>query len=178
MTDITNHLQTITKNIEATASNANRDPHTVHLLAVSKTRPPEDILEAAKAGQLAFGENYEQEAVSKIRAIRQSRPDLRLEWHFIGPIQSNKTRSIAEHFDWVHSVDREKIARRFSEQRPENLAPLNICLQVNISKEKTKSGVLPEEDACSGKSDFRDAEPAVARPDGYPRTGNRSGKTT
>ena len=119
MTDITHHLQTITKNIESAASKANRDPHTVHLLAVSKTRPPEDIVEAAEAGQLAFGENYEQEAVSKIRAIRQSRPDLRLEWHFIGPIQSNKTRSIAEHFDWVHSVDREKIARRLSEQRPE-----------------------------------------------------------
>lgn len=145
MTDIATHLQTITKNIEAAASKAHRDPHTVHLLAVSKTRPPEDILEAAAAGQLAFGENYEQEAVSKIGAIRQSRPDLKLEWHFIGPIQSNKTRSIAEHFDWVHSVDREKIARRLSEQRPENLPPLNICLQVNISNEKTKSGVLPEE---------------------------------
>ena len=144
MTDITNHLQTITKNIEAAVNKAKRDPSTVHLLAVSKTRPPEDILEAAEAGQIAFGENYEQEAVSKIGAIRQSRPDLRLEWHFIGPIQSNKTRSIAEHFDWVHSVDREKIARRLSEQRPENLPPLNICLQVNISNERTKSGVLPE----------------------------------
>ena len=152
MTDITHHLQTITKNIESAASKANRDPHTVHLLAVSKTRPPEDIVEAAEAGQLAFGENYEQEAVSKIRAIRQSRPDLRLEWHFIGPIQSNKTRSIAEHFDWVHSVDREKIARRLSEQRPEKLPPLNICLQVNISNEKTKSGVLPEEVPAMAKA--------------------------
>ena len=152
MTIITHHLQTITKNIESAASKANRDPHTVHFLAVSKTRPPEDIVEAAEAGQLAFGENYEQEAVSKIRAIRQSRPDLKLEWHFIGPIQSNKTRSIAEHFDWVHSVDREKIARRLSEQRPEKLPPLNICLQVNISNEKTKSGVLPEEVPAMAKA--------------------------
>ncbi len=145
MTTITSHLQTITKNIEAAAKKADRNPDTVHLLAVSKTRPPEDILEAAEAGQLAFGENYEQEAVGKIEAIKKSRPDLKLEWHFIGPIQSNKTRSIAEHFDWVHSVDREKIARRLSEQRPDHLGPLNICLQINISNEKTKSGILPED---------------------------------
>lgn len=145
MTDIATHLQTITKKIGQAAIEANRQPDTVHLLAVSKTRPPADILEAAEAGQLAFGENYEQEAISKIEAIKKSRPDLKLEWHFIGPIQSNKTRSIAGHFDWVHSVDREKIARRLSEQRPENLPPLNICLQVNISNEKTKSGVLPAE---------------------------------
>lgn len=145
MTAITNHLQTIHKIIDSAAKKAARDPDTVHLLAVSKTRPPEDILEAAKAGQFAFGENYEQEAVAKIEAIRQSHPDLKLEWHFIGPIQSNKTRSIAEHFDWVHSVDREKIARRLSEQRPADLPPLNVCLQVNISQEKTKSGVIPEE---------------------------------
>lgn len=145
MTTITNHLQTITKNIEAAAKKADRNPDTVHLLAVSKTRPAEDILEAAEAGQLAFGENYEQEAVDKIEAIKKSRPDLKLEWHFIGPIQSNKTRSIAEHFDWVHSVDREKIARRLSEQRPDHLGPLNICLQINISNEKTKSGILPED---------------------------------
>lgn len=176
MTDITNHLQTITKNIEAAACKANRDPHTVHLLAVSKTRPPEDILDAAEAGQRAFGENYEQEAVSKIESIRQSRPDLELEWHFIGPIQSNKTRSIAEHFDWVHSVDREKIARRLSEQRPENLPPLNVCLQVNISKEKTKSGVLPEEVSCFGKSGFGDADLRL-RGLWLPGTGKRSSKT-
>lgn len=145
MTAITTHLQTIIKNIESVARNAGRDPCTVHLLAVSKTRPAEDILEAAEAGQVAFGENYEQEAISKIEAIRKSRPDLKLEWHFIGPIQSNKTRPIAEHFDWVHSVDREKIARRLAEQRPDNLPPLNICLQINISNEKTKSGILPED---------------------------------
>lgn len=145
MTAIASHLQTITKNIESAARKADRDPKAVTLLAVSKTRPPEDILEAAEAGQFAFGENYEQEAVAKIKAIRKSRLDLKLEWHFIGPIQSNKTRSIAEHFDWVHSVDREKIARRLSEQRPDELHPLNICLQINISREKTKSGILPEE---------------------------------
>ncbi|MBS7404889.1 MAG: YggS family pyridoxal phosphate-dependent enzyme, partial [Oxalobacter sp.] len=102
-------------------------------------------LEAAEAGQFAFGENYEQEAVRKILAIRQDRPDLKLEWHFIGPIQSNKTRAIAEHFDWVHSVDRERIAKRLSDQRPDDMPPLNICLQVNISGEDSKSGVKPEE---------------------------------
>ena len=145
MTAIASHLQTVTRNIESAALKADRDPKAVTLLAVSKTRPPEDILEAAEAGQFAFGENYEQEAVAKIETIRKSRPDLKLEWHFIGPIQSNKTRSIAEHFDWVHSVDREKIARRLSEQRPNGLPPLNICLQINISREKTKSGIFPEE---------------------------------
>ncbi len=145
MTAIASHLQTVTRNIESAALKADRDPKAVTLLAVSKTRPPEDILEAAEAGQFAFGENYEQEAIAKIETIRKSRPDLKLEWHFIGPIQSNKTRSIAEHFDWVHSVDREKIARRLSEQRPNGLPPLNICLQINISREKTKSGIFPEE---------------------------------
>ena len=115
----------------------------------SRFRP---ILEAAEAGQLAFGENYEQEAVRKILAIRQERPDLKLQWHFIGPIQSNKTRAIAEYFDWVHSVDRERIARRLSDQRPANMPPLNICLQVNISGENSKSGVRPEELADLAKA--------------------------
>jgi pyridoxal phosphate enzyme (YggS family) len=103
------------------------------------------VIEAAGAGQTAFGENYLQEAVDKQQAVRALRPDLQLDWHFIGPIQSNKTRPVAEHFDWVHTIDREKIARRLSEQRPTNLPALNICLQVNVSGEASKSGVSPED---------------------------------
>jgi pyridoxal phosphate enzyme (YggS family) len=117
----------------------------VQLLAVSKMFPPEAVLEAADAGQRAFGENYLQEGVDKIAAVAKARPDLALEWHFIGPIQSNKTRPIAASFDWVHTVERLKIAQRLSEQRPTELGPLNICLQVNISGEATKSGVHPDE---------------------------------
>ena len=145
MSAITDHLQTVRTRVCRAAQQAHRDPSSVNLLAVSKTQPVSAILEAAEAGQLAFGENYEQEAVRKIMEIRQNRPDLKLEWHFIGPIQSNKTRAIAEHFDWVHSVDRERIARRLFDQRPEDMPPLNICLQVNISGEDSKSGVRPEE---------------------------------
>ena len=145
MSAITDHLQTVRTRVCRAAQQAHRDPSSVNLLAVSKTQPVSAILEAAEAGQLAFGENYEQEAVRKIMEIRQNRPDLKLEWHFIGPIQSNKTRAIAEHFDWVHSVDRERIARRLSDQRPDDMPPWNICLQVNISGEDSKSGVRPEE---------------------------------
>ena len=134
--------------IDAAARAALRAPQSVSLLAVSKTFGPEAVLEAADAGQRAFGENYLQEALDKIAAVRAARPDLLLEWHFIGPIQSNKTRPIAESFDWVHAVDREKIARRLSEQRPAHLPPLNICLQVNISGEASKSGVAPDEVAA------------------------------
>ncbi|HEY0844800.1 MAG TPA: YggS family pyridoxal phosphate-dependent enzyme [Noviherbaspirillum sp.] len=145
MSPISRNLQAVRERIAATARAASRDPNEVVLLAVSKTFGADAVIEAADAGQRAFGENYLQEAVDKIAMIRETRPDLSLEWHFIGPIQSNKTRPIAEHFDWVHSVDREKIAHRLSEQRPEHLPPLNICLQVNISGEATKSGVAPEE---------------------------------
>jgi pyridoxal phosphate enzyme (YggS family) len=122
-----------------------RNPASVLLLAVSKTFGAESIIDAAEAGQIAFGENYLQEALDKQEAVKTLRPDLALEWHFIGPIQSNKTRPIAEHFDWAHAVDREKIARRLSEQRPAHLGPLNICLQVNVSGEASKSGVAPDE---------------------------------
>jgi pyridoxal phosphate enzyme (YggS family) len=115
------------------------------LLAVSKTFPAEAVLEAIEAGQRAFGENYVQEGVDKIAAVAKARPGLMLEWHFIGPIQSNKTRPIATSFQWVHTVERLKIAQRLSEQRPAELGPLDICLQVNISGEATKSGVKPEE---------------------------------
>ncbi len=113
----------------------------VQLLAVSKTRPAADLREAYAGGQRHFGENYLQDALDKIDALG----DLALCWHFIGPVQSNKTRSIAENFDWVHSVDRLKVASRLSEQRPAGKAPLNICLQVNISGEKSKSGISVEE---------------------------------
>ena len=113
----------------------------MRLLAVSKTFPAAAVREAYLAGQTAFGENYLQEALDKMDALR----DLPLEWHFIGPIQSNKTRAIAENFAWVHSVDRLKIAERLSAQRPPHLPPLNVCLQVNVSGEESKSGVAPEE---------------------------------
>ena len=113
-----------------------REDSAITLLAVSKTRPASAIRAAAACGLTDFGENYVSEALEKISALS----DLPLRWHFIGPIQSNKTRAIAEHFDWVHSVDRLKIARRLSEQRPAALAPLQVCLQVNISEEETKAG--------------------------------------
>jgi hypothetical protein len=138
----------VRERIDAAAHAALRDPQSVHLLAVSKTFGADAVLEAATVGQRAFGENYLQEALDKIAAVRAAQPGLLLEWHFIGPIQSNKTRPIAENFDWVHSVEREKIARRLSEQRPAHLPPLNVCLQVNISGEASKSGVAPEEVAA------------------------------
>ena len=127
------------------AAEHGRNPASVHLLAVSKTFGADAVIDAANAGQVAFGENYLQEAIDKQQAVQTLRPDLALEWHFIGPIQSNKTRPIAEYFAWVHALDREKIARRLSEQRPSNLPPLNVCLQVNVSSEDSKSGVAPGE---------------------------------
>jgi len=145
MSSISWNLQAVRERIDAAAHSALRMPQSVTLLAVSKTFGADAVIEAAEAGQYAFGENYLQEAIDKMAAVHVARPDLLLEWHFIGPIQSNKTRPIAEYFEWVHSVDREKIARRLSEQRPAHLPPLNICLQVNISGEPSKSGVAPEE---------------------------------
>ncbi|MAF02451.1 MULTISPECIES: YggS family pyridoxal phosphate-dependent enzyme [unclassified Herbaspirillum] len=145
MSSIAQHLQHVQQQIAQAAGQAGRVPSSVQLLAVSKTFGPEAVAEAVAAGQRAFGENYLQEALDKIAALPALVPDTPLEWHFIGPIQSNKTRPIAEHFDWVHSVDRLKIAQRLSEQRPEELGPLNICLQVNISAEASKSGLTPEE---------------------------------
>ncbi len=142
---IAENLARVTQAIAQAAATAGRAPAEVQLLAVSKTFGAEAVIEAAAAGQSAFGENYLQEALDKMQAVRELRPDLSLAWHFIGPMQSNKTRPIAEHFDWVHSVDREKIARRLSEQRPADLPPLNLCLQVNVSGENSKSGVAPAE---------------------------------
>jgi len=144
---ISENLQLVQHRIANSAQAAGRDPASITLLAVSKTFDVQAVLAAAQAGQRAFGENYVQEAIDKIAATRDMRehnPDLQLEWHFIGPIQSNKTRQIAEHFDWVHSVDRLKIAQRLSEQRPADMPPLQICLQVNVSGEATKSGLEPE----------------------------------
>jgi hypothetical protein len=145
MSPISDNLQAVHDRIATAARNAQRSPNDIMLLAVSKTFGPQAVIEAARAGQYAFGENYVQEAVDKMAAIDAMVPDVQLHWHFIGPIQSNKTRLIAQHFDWVHSVDREKIAQRLSEQRAPESPPLNICLQVNISGESSKSGVAPQD---------------------------------
>ncbi|MCH8620094.1 YggS family pyridoxal phosphate-dependent enzyme [Undibacterium sp. TS12] len=145
MSLISDNLQAVTADIHRTAIANGRDPQQLQLLAVSKTFPADAVIAAAAAGQRCFGENYLQEALEKMQEVSNKMPQLDLEWHFIGPLQSNKTRPVAEHFAWVHSVDREKIAQRLSEQRPKNLPDLNICLQVNISAEASKSGVLPGE---------------------------------
>ena len=139
MTTISANLQAVIARIDAAARQYGRDPAEISLLAVSKTWPAACVRDAAAAGQRAFGENYVQEGIDKVAELRA----LGLEWHFIGPLQSNKTRPVAEHFDWVHSVDRLKIAERLAEQRPDALPPLSICLQVNVSGEATKSGVAP-----------------------------------
>lgn len=141
MSTIAKNIAKVATRIREAAQAAGRDPETVGLLAVSKTQPVEAIREAHNAGLSDFGENYLQEALEKQTGLA----DLTLTWHFIGPIQSNKTRAIAEHFDWVHSVDRLKIAQRLSDQRPAALPPLNICLQVNVSGEASKSGCAPQE---------------------------------
>ncbi len=131
----------VRQQILSACRDSQRSPESVQLLAVSKTRSADEIRQLHACGQTAFGENYLQEALDKIATLQ----DLPLEWHFIGPIQSNKTRAIAEQFDWVHSVDRLKIARRLSEQRPAERPPLNVCLQINISGEASKSGCHPDE---------------------------------
>jgi hypothetical protein len=147
MTMIQTQLQRVHDRIVAACQAAGRDPAAVSLLAVSKTFGPEAVQAAWAVGQTAFGENYIQEAVQKITTLRQhplsDQPPL--QWHCIGPIQSNKTRLVAEHFDWVHTVDRLKIAERLSEQRPADLAPLQVCIQVNVDGGETKSGVLPQD---------------------------------
>ncbi len=144
MIRVTENLTLISDLLATAATEARRDPETVSLLAVSKKQSVEKILEAAAAGQRDFGENFVQEGIDKI----QQTADPRLVWHFIGHLQSNKTRDVAEYFDWVHTIDRLKTARRLSQQRPEGLSPLNICLQVNVDAETSKSGVsvdgLPE----------------------------------
>ncbi|MEC5217431.1 pyridoxal phosphate enzyme (YggS family) [Actimicrobium sp. GrIS 1.19] len=145
MSLISSNLQAVQHEIATVARSTSCRADEITLLAVSKTFGVEQVLLAADAGQRAFGENYLQEALEKIALVRQLRPELMLEWHFIGPIQSNKTRPIAESFDWVHSVERLKIAQRLSEQRPASMPALNVCLQVNISGEASKSGVAAAE---------------------------------
>jgi len=134
------NYQHVLQRLQQACTQSNRSSQSVRLLAVSKTKPATMVEAVYALGQRSFGENYLQEALEKIDALRE----LPLEWHFIGPIQSNKTRAIAEHFDWVHSVDRLKIAQRLSEQRPADMPALNLCLQVNISGEASKSGCQPE----------------------------------
>lgn len=141
MSTIADNILQVSSRIHAATAAAGRDENSVQLLAVSKTKPSEALREAYAAGLRDFGENYLQEALAKQLELA----DLPLIWHFIGPIQSNKTRSIAEHFAWVHSVDRLKIAQRLSEQRPADLPPLNICIQVNVSGEASKSGCTPQD---------------------------------
>ncbi|MGY2366886.1 YggS family pyridoxal phosphate-dependent enzyme [Pseudomonas azotoformans] len=139
MSTIADNIGQVSQRIRAAADAVQRDASSIHLLAVSKTKPAQAVREAYAAGMRDFGENYLQEALGKQAELT----DLPLSWHFIGPIQSNKTRAIAENFAWVHSVDRLKIAQRLSEQRPADLPPLNICIQVNVSGEASKSGCTP-----------------------------------
>lgn len=147
------NLEAVRRRITQACAAAGRAPDSVTLLAVSKTFGADHVIALADAGQRAFGENYAQEAVAKLELCAERRPELfgrspgtrSCGWHFIGPLQSNKTRAIAAHFDWVHSVDREKLAVRLSEQRPDGLPPLEICLQVNVSDEDSKSGCSPAE---------------------------------
>jgi pyridoxal phosphate enzyme (YggS family) len=141
MTMISDHLDTVRSRIAAACHAAGRDEREVTLLAVSKTVGPEAVAEAVAAGQQAFGENYIQEGVEKMALLRH----LSLQWHCIGPVQSNKTRLVAEHFDWVQTVDRLKVAERLSAQRPEGMPPLQICIQVNVDGGLTKAGVAPQD---------------------------------
>ena len=141
MATIFANLQAVKARMAAAAKAAGRNPDGIALLAVSKTFPPEAIRQAAEAGQRRFGESYVQEALGKIEALA----DLDLEWHFIGPLQSNKTRAVAEHFAWVHSLDRLKAAQRLSAARGPQRIPLQVCIQVNVSGEQSKSGVAPDQ---------------------------------
>lgn len=151
MNDIAHNLAQVRDKISAAATSCGRAPEDVTLLAVSKTKPASAIEEAYAAGQRGFGENYVQEGVDKIRHFKDS-GIADIQWHFIGPLQSNKSRLVAEHFDWCHTVDRLKIASRLSEQRPGSLPPLNVLIQVNISDEQSKSGIsLAELDALAAQ---------------------------
>jgi pyridoxal phosphate enzyme (YggS family) len=143
MTSVEAKLQQVRTRIASACERAHRPVQSVTLLAVTKTFGPQLVRDAYLAGQRAFGENYVQEAIEKIESLSDIRA--RLEWHLIGPLQSNKTRVVAAKFDWVHSIDRLKLAERLSAQRPSGLAPLNVCLQVNISDEASKSGIGPNE---------------------------------
>jgi len=141
MTTITERLKSAISTIHSCENKYQRQQHSVQLLAVSKTKPIADICEAIAAGHTHFGENYVQEGVDKVQHFN----DPQLTWHFIGPLQSNKSKLVSQNFDWVHTVERDKIAKRLNEQRPNNKPPLNVCIQVNISGEASKSGVSPED---------------------------------
>lgn len=145
MTTIAANLQAVRQRIALACAAAGRLPASVTLLAVSKSWPADQLRIAAACGQHAFGESYVQEAEDKIAELRDLAAERPLEWHFIGPLQSNKTRAVAERFDWVHSLDRLKLAERLSLQRPAAMAPLQVCIQVNISGEQSKSGCAPEQ---------------------------------
>ncbi len=144
MSAIERNLQQVTARIAAAARECGRDPGEISLLAVSKTKPVTAIEEAIAAGQRAFGENYVQEGVEKIRYFQQREFIPPLAWHFIGPLQSNKSRLVAEHFDWLHTLDRLQLAQRLNLQRPAASAPLNVLIQINISGEESKSGIMPD----------------------------------
>ena len=149
MNDIAHNLAQVRDKISGAAARCGRSPEEVTLLAVSKTKPASAVEEAVASGQRAFGENYVQEGVEKILHFRE-KGETGLQWHFIGPLQSNKSRLVAEHFDWCHTVDRLKIAVRLSEQRPADMPPLNVLIQINISDEQSKSGIpLDEMDALA-----------------------------
>jgi pyridoxal phosphate enzyme (YggS family) len=145
MNEIAQHRQAVLVRLQAACAAAGREPGAVRLLAVSKTFDADAVFQAWQSGQREFGENYIQEGVDKIARLRERVPDGGLVWHCIGPVQSNKTRLVAEHFDWLHTVDRLKIAQRLNEQRPAHLPPLNVCVQVNIDGGETKSGVPPQD---------------------------------
>ncbi|MBE1287701.1 MAG: YggS family pyridoxal phosphate-dependent enzyme [Alteromonadaceae bacterium] len=157
---MTNHiaakLDQIQQRIVEAAEAAERDPATIQLLAVSKTKPVSDIVLAYEAGQRHFGENYVQEGVDKVQSLQHLSD---LTWHFIGPIQSNKSALISKEFAWCHTIDRQKIARRLNEQRPDGLPPLNVCIQVNIDNEPTKSGVLSDD--IAPLADFIQTQPRL-----------------
>ncbi|MGK2960473.1 MAG: YggS family pyridoxal phosphate-dependent enzyme [Candidatus Malihini olakiniferum] len=143
MNQIEQNIQNVREKIATTATACGRDPHAVTLLAVSKTKTVAAIEEAIACGQFSFGENYVQEGVDKVLHFRKVLPHVNIKWHFIGSLQSNKSRLVVEYFDWCHTVCRPKIAQRLSEQRPAALASLNVLLQVNISSEASKSGIAP-----------------------------------
>ncbi|MCX7126657.1 YggS family pyridoxal phosphate-dependent enzyme [Aeromonas sp.] len=145
MNQIAQHLFQVKERIAQAAARANRNLQQIRLLAVSKTKPVEAVMAAHAAGQRCFGESYAQEAATKIDALRQQPEYCDIEWHFIGPLQSNKSKLVAERFDWVQSVDRDKLIDRLNNQRPACMAPLNICLQINISGESSKSGTSEQE---------------------------------
>ena len=148
MTTIATNLQAVRERIRRAAHSAGRSPSAIALIAVSKTWPADKVAEAHACGQHAFGESYAQEALAKIARLAH----LPLEWHFIGPIQSNKTRGIAERFQWVHSVEREKVAIRLNDARPAGLPPLNVCIQINVSGQASKSGVPPGDELAVARA--------------------------